>query len=88
MKTEKCKYCDNTENLNDYGMCKKCEVELVNSKIPWFVYVKSIMVGNKFDCDACKQSVDDDVYQDESGNIFVCQECFDKSNDGMYFISF
>ena len=73
MKTEKCKYCDNTENLNDYGMCKKCEVE---------------MVGDKFDCDACKQSVDDDVYQDESGNIFVCQECFDKSNDGMYFISF
>lgn len=39
-----------------------------------------------FDCDNCDNKDIGETYQDKTGNTFVCQDCFDKSNDGTYFV--
>lgn len=41
---------------------------------------------NAFDCDNCGSKNIGETYQDKTGNVFVCQDCFDKSNDGTYFV--
>lgn len=41
---------------------------------------------NAFDCDNCGSKNIGETYQDKTGNTFVCQDCFDKSNDGTYFV--
>ncbi len=39
-----------------------------------------------FDCDYCGKETTGDTYQDETGNMFVCEDCFDEHNDGVFFI--
>ena len=33
-----------------------------------------------FDCDVCGRNTTGDVYQDRTGNMFVCEECFNKGS--------
>lgn len=49
-------------------------------------YRKAGNMENAFDCDNCKSKNIGETYQDKTGNIFVCQDCFDKSNDGTHFV--
>jgi ribosomal protein S17 len=41
---------------------------------------------DKCDVCHCRMGVHDETYQDKTGNVFVCQECFDLSNDGTFFV--
>jgi hypothetical protein len=49
--------------------------------------------ARKWTCDNCKKDMEgegigdaSEVFQDKTGNTFVCLECFNSSNDGHYFI--
>lgn len=44
-------------------------------------------IDSMFKCDDCQKEITGETYQDKTGNIFVCGDCFEKSNDGAYYIT-
>ncbi len=40
---------------------------------------------DKDNCDSCHKVFTGEKYQDKTGNMFVCQDCFDRWNDGLYY---